>query len=188
MTRWASVVREADGLDRLAAFLDRAIAGRMSTRADFEDAALTVTAQAVAAAALARTGATWLSPPQRLPGHRSGAGRSRSTCAPAPTTSPSPARDAVTAMTRSTPGALNATRRVRSRGLDEDLRGPDVTTESTVPADATTIGSLVARETGVAAGVDVALMVLDEVLGPDGYQVLERVQDGTRLEAGQGTC
>jgi len=72
------------------------------------------------------------------------------------------------------------------RGLDEDLRyGPDVTTESTVPADATTIGSLVARETGVAAGVDVALMVLDEVLGPDGYQVLERVQDGTRLEAGQ---
>ena len=78
------------------------------------------------------------------------------------------------------------------RGLDEDLRyGPDVTTEATVPADATTIGALVAREAGVAAGVDVAVLVLDEVLGsPDvlgsgGYRVLERVADGTRLEAGQ---
>ena len=55
MTRWASVVRDADGLTRLEATLDRAIAGRMSTRADFEDAALTATAQAVVAAALART-------------------------------------------------------------------------------------------------------------------------------------
>lgn len=72
------------------------------------------------------------------------------------------------------------------RGLDEDLRyGPDVTTEATVPADATTVGSLVAREPGVAAGVDVALMVLDEVLGPDGYRVADRVADGTRVDAGQ---
>lgn len=73
------------------------------------------------------------------------------------------------------------------RGLDEDLRyGPDVTTEATVPADATTVGALVAREPGVAAGVDVALMVLDEVLGPDGYRVLDRVADGTRLD--KGSC
>ena len=72
------------------------------------------------------------------------------------------------------------------RGLDEDLRyGPDVTTEATVPADATTVGALVAREPGVAAGVDIALLVLDEVLGPDGYRVLDRVTDGTRLEKGQ---
>jgi len=72
------------------------------------------------------------------------------------------------------------------RGLDEDLRyGPDVTTHATVPADAVTEAALVARESGVAAGVDVALMVLDEVLGPDGYRVLDRVQDGTRLEPGQ---
>ena len=55
MTRWASVVRDADGLTALQATLDRAIVGRMSSRADFEDAALTVTAQAVTAAALART-------------------------------------------------------------------------------------------------------------------------------------
>ena len=71
------------------------------------------------------------------------------------------------------------------RGLDEDLRyGPDVTTVATVPADATTVASLVAREPGVAAGVEVALLVLDEVLGPDGYRVLDRVEDGTRLDAG----
>jgi nicotinate-nucleotide pyrophosphorylase (carboxylating) len=72
------------------------------------------------------------------------------------------------------------------RGLDEDLRyGPDVTTHATVPADAVTVAALVAREAGVAAGVDVALMVLDEVLGPDGYRVLDRVEDGTRVAPGQ---
>lgn len=71
------------------------------------------------------------------------------------------------------------------RGLDEDLRyGPDVTTLATVPADAGTAAALVAREAGVAAGIDVALLVLDEVLGPDGYQVLDRVEDGTALDAG----
>ena len=72
------------------------------------------------------------------------------------------------------------------RGLDEDLRyGPDVTTLATVPAEATTEAAVVAREAGVAAGVDIALMVLDEVLGPDGYRVLDRAEDGTRLQAGQ---
>lgn len=71
------------------------------------------------------------------------------------------------------------------RGLDEDLRyGPDVTTLATVPEDATTVASLVSREPGVAAGVDVALLVLDEVLGENGYRVVDRVDDGTRLDAG----
>ena len=36
----------------------------------------------------------------------------------------------------------------------------------------------------MAAGVEVALLVLDEVLGADGYRVLDRVDDGTRLDAG----
>jgi nicotinate-nucleotide pyrophosphorylase (carboxylating) len=72
------------------------------------------------------------------------------------------------------------------RGLDEDLRyGPDVTTIATVPADARTEAALVARESGVVAGVDVALMVLDEVIGADGYRVLDRVPDGTDVEQGQ---
>jgi len=71
------------------------------------------------------------------------------------------------------------------RGLDEDLRyGPDVTTLATVPADAVVTASMVTREHGVVAGVDVALLVLDEVLGTDGYRVLERVEDGAHLAAG----
>ncbi|MCE9516118.1 MAG: L-aspartate oxidase [Mycobacterium sp.] len=55
MSRWASVVRDADGLGDLAAALGSAPAAPMNTRADFEDAALTATARVVAAAALART-------------------------------------------------------------------------------------------------------------------------------------
>jgi nicotinate-nucleotide pyrophosphorylase (carboxylating) len=55
---------------------------------------------------------------------------------------------------------------------------------ATVPADATTTAAMVTREPGVAAGVDVALLVLDEVLGADGYRVTGRVEDGARLDAG----
>ena len=71
------------------------------------------------------------------------------------------------------------------RGLQEDLRyGADVTTAATVPADARAEAALVAREPGVAAGIDVALLVFDEVLGPD-YRVLDRLSDGTRVQPGQ---
>jgi nicotinate-nucleotide pyrophosphorylase (carboxylating) len=54
-----------------------------------------------------------------------------------------------------------------------------------VSADAIATASMVSREPGVIAGVDVALLVLDEVLGAGGYQVLDRVEDGARLEAGR---
>jgi nicotinate-nucleotide pyrophosphorylase (carboxylating) len=80
---------------------------------------------------------------------------------------------------------LTDARRVIARALEEDLRyGPDVTTLATVSVDARTTASMVTREPGVAAGVDIALLVLDEVLGPDGYRVKHRVDDGTRLDAG----
>ena len=80
---------------------------------------------------------------------------------------------------------LTEARRVIARGLEEDLRyGPDVTTLATVPADASVTASMVTREPGVIAGVDIALLVLDEVIGPDGYRLKERVDDGTRLDAG----
>src|SRR6478672_115563 len=76
-------------------------------------------------------------------------------------------------------------RRVIARAPEEDLRyGPDVTTLATVPADAETTASMVTREPGVIAGTDVALLVLDEVIGPDGYRLKERVEDGARLDAG----
>ena len=82
-------------------------------------------------------------------------------------------------------GELTEARGVIARALDEDLRyGPDVTTLATVPADATTTASVVSREPGVLAGADVALMVLDDVLGPDSYRVTHRVPDGSRLEPG----
>ncbi|MGY4708779.1 L-aspartate oxidase [Mycolicibacterium sp. CBM1] len=55
MTRWASVVRDADGLEQLTETLAEATPRSTATRADVEDVALTVTARAVAAAALART-------------------------------------------------------------------------------------------------------------------------------------
>jgi nicotinate-nucleotide pyrophosphorylase (carboxylating) len=76
-------------------------------------------------------------------------------------------------------------RAVISRALAEDLRyGPDITTQATVPADANTTAALVTREAGVVAGSDVALLVLDEVLGMGRYRVLDQVADGDRVEFG----
>lgn len=92
----------------------------------------------------------------------------------------------VTTTTGLSAAELVEARAVIARALEEDLRyGPDVTTLATVPADAITTASMATREPGVIAGVDLALMVLDEVLGADGYTVLDRVCDGARLEAGQ---
>ncbi|OBI52058.1 nicotinate-nucleotide diphosphorylase (carboxylating) [Mycobacterium kyorinense] len=72
------------------------------------------------------------------------------------------------------------------RALEEDLRyGPDITTLATVPEGVMATASLITREPGVIAGVDVALLVLDEVLGPDGYRVIDRVEDGTPLQPGE---
>jgi nicotinate-nucleotide pyrophosphorylase (carboxylating) len=81
---------------------------------------------------------------------------------------------------------LSAARDTIRRGLEEDLcYGPDVTTTATVPSCAVATASMVPRESGVIAGVDVALLVLDEVIGVNGYQVLHRVADGARLPPGE---
>ena len=83
-------------------------------------------------------------------------------------------------------GELMAARDIIRRGLREDLRyGPDVTTMATVPVGAVAKASMVPREPGVIAGVDVALLVLDEVIGGGSYHVLDRVEDGARLQAGE---
>ena len=80
---------------------------------------------------------------------------------------------------------LAEARIVIERGLDEDLRyGPDVTTLATVPADTVATAAMVTRSDGVAAGIDIALLVLDEVLGADGYRVTGRADDGDRLRSG----
>jgi nicotinate-nucleotide pyrophosphorylase (carboxylating) len=80
---------------------------------------------------------------------------------------------------------LAEARIVIERGLDEDLRyGPDVTTLATVPADTVATAAMVTRSDGVAAGIDIALLVLDEVLGTDGYRLTGRADDGDRLRSG----
>lgn len=70
--------------------------------------------------------------------------------------------------------------------LDEDLRyGPDITTMATVPAEAVVKAAVVSRQRGTVAGLDVGLLVLDEVIGAGNYEVTERVADGTRVAPGQ---
>ncbi|MFD6896082.1 carboxylating nicotinate-nucleotide diphosphorylase [Rhodococcus sp. NPDC060086] len=81
---------------------------------------------------------------------------------------------------------LDETRALVRQALDEDLRyGPDVTTDATVPAGAVTVATMAPRQAGVVAGLDVALLVLDEVLGADHYTVRSRVEDGHRVVAGE---
>ncbi|MDQ2723272.1 MAG: nicotinate-nucleotide diphosphorylase (carboxylating), partial [Actinomycetota bacterium] len=75
--------------------------------------------------------------------------------------------------------------RVVRIALEEDLRyGPDVTTSATVGTAAVATGAVVPREPGVLAGGGVALAVLDAVLGPSGYQVLARSEDGDEVRPG----
>ncbi|WP_194820449.1 carboxylating nicotinate-nucleotide diphosphorylase [Nocardia sp. XZ_19_385] len=70
--------------------------------------------------------------------------------------------------------------------LDEDLRyGPDVTTMATVPADAVVKAAVVTRQPGTVAGLDVGLLVLDEVIGAGNYEITDRVPDGARIQPGQ---
>ncbi|WP_067573376.1 carboxylating nicotinate-nucleotide diphosphorylase [Nocardia acidivorans] len=71
------------------------------------------------------------------------------------------------------------------RALDEDLRyGPDITTAATVPADAVAKAEMASRQPGTVAGLDVGLLVLDEVIGAGNYEVTGRVADGTRVQPG----
>jgi nicotinate-nucleotide pyrophosphorylase (carboxylating) len=80
---------------------------------------------------------------------------------------------------------LDDLHRVVETALTEDLRyGPDATTAATVPADAVAVGAFAARRAGVLAGLPAARAVLDAVLGPAGYEVLDARADGDRLAPG----
>jgi nicotinate-nucleotide pyrophosphorylase (carboxylating) len=73
---------------------------------------------------------------------------------------------------------------VAADALAEDLRfGPDITTFATVPADRTAAAAVVARRSGVLAGLPVALAVLD-VAGVPAAGALTRAADGNRIAAG----
>jgi nicotinate-nucleotide pyrophosphorylase (carboxylating) len=72
------------------------------------------------------------------------------------------------------------------RALDEDLAlGPDVTTLSTVPADARATGDVVPRAAGVLAGVAVAAVAFELVGGAD-VEIALAAADGERAEPRRG--
>lgn len=83
-------------------------------------------------------------------------------------------------------GALHdSALRVVRTALAEDLAlGPDITTLATVGADATAVGQVVPRASGVLAGLDVARLVLDEVLG-ETHELLHCAVDGDRAVVGR---
>jgi nicotinate-nucleotide pyrophosphorylase (carboxylating) len=75
--------------------------------------------------------------------------------------------------------------RVVRRALEEDLAlGPDVTTNSTVPAEASAVGDVVPRVAGVLAGVSVAAAVFDLVGGP-GVGIEMHAADGSPAQPGR---
>jgi nicotinate-nucleotide pyrophosphorylase (carboxylating) len=75
--------------------------------------------------------------------------------------------------------------RVVRRALEEDLAlGPDVTTLSTVPADAWATGDVVPRSAGVLAGVAVAAAVFD-LLGGPAVELALHIDDGAAAEPGR---
>lgn len=75
--------------------------------------------------------------------------------------------------------------RVIRRALEEDLAlGPDVTTNSTVPAGARATGDVVPRTGGLLAGVPVAAAVFELVGGPDVVVDLH-VDDGAAAQPGK---
>ncbi|MFI6431685.1 carboxylating nicotinate-nucleotide diphosphorylase [Rhodococcus oryzae] len=70
--------------------------------------------------------------------------------------------------------------------LGEDLRyGPDITSVATVPEGAVAKASVVSRAAGTVAGIEVGLLVLDEVVGAGNYEVLGRVEDGAVVRPGE---
>lgn len=74
--------------------------------------------------------------------------------------------------------------RVVRTALDEDLRcGPDVTTQATVAASARTTADVVARNSGVVAGIPLASAVL-EAAAPDVFTVQVHRGDGERVQPG----
>lgn len=64
--------------------------------------------------------------------------------------------------------------------VDEDLPGPDVTTEATIPADATAWADFVARADGVLAGTAVAELVL-RFVGGSHVDITRTAKDGDQV-------
>ena len=80
---------------------------------------------------------------------------------------------------------VDAVRRLISVALDEDLHhGPDVTTNSTVPAQQRSAGVFASRQTGCISGLAIAGAVFDMVCGAEHVKFKQLVTDGTRVQPG----
>ena len=190
MTAHASVVRDGTGIAAAADVLAAAPSRTAEDIAALEDAALTVTARALVAAASARresrgchTRSDFTDPDAGPAAQYFGAAARRRDRRLGTATR----RGGLMTEALDAHGLEPAEVRALIRtALHEDLRyGPDVTTVATVSADAVSKASVAARRPGVVAGLDVGLVVLDEVLGAGTYQVTDRVADGTAVAAGQ---
>jgi nicotinate-nucleotide pyrophosphorylase (carboxylating) len=69
------------------------------------------------------------------------------------------------------------------RALAEDVPTEDVTSVATIAADARGEGVFAAREPGTIAGLGIAALVFETVLGPE-VTITDRVPDGARVAAG----
>jgi nicotinate-nucleotide pyrophosphorylase (carboxylating) len=67
----------------------------------------------------------------------------------------------------------------------EDLPGGavDVTSVATIDEDARAVGELIARDAGVVAGLHIAALVFDHVMG-DSVAITDRLSEGARVDAG----
>ncbi|EIM31083.1 carboxylating nicotinate-nucleotide diphosphorylase [Microvirga lotononidis] len=72
---------------------------------------------------------------------------------------------------------------VRAALLEDLGRAGDITTDAVIPADARLRGAIVAREPGVVAGIDAALLAFT-LIDPDVTVAIER-SDGSRVDRGE---
>ena len=81
--------------------------------------------------------------------------------------------------------SVDEVRRVIARALDEDFAdGPDVTTNSTVPADHVSRARFVSRADGCVAGVPVARAVLEMMCSAEALTFEDVIADGTSVRPG----
>ena len=81
--------------------------------------------------------------------------------------------------------SVDGVRRVIAQALDEDFAdGPDVTTNSTVPADHVSRARFVSRSAGCIAGVLVVRAVLEMVCSSEALSFESESRDGSMVQAG----
>lgn len=78
--------------------------------------------------------------------------------------------------------SLSQVEEVVELALNEDVGSGDVTTQLTVPEDMVATGSIIAKQEGVLAGVDVASLVFQKV-DPD-LKLIHKFKDGDRIAQG----